>query len=114
VKCGILHSLAVACKYSIIIITIIIIIYLIANNKLLFSGWLALAPAFGGQLFITLFGAVFDWHQPSPTSITCEGSACYQDIFIFTSIACLASLVVSILLYRRRTQQAAIYLCIES
>ncbi|KAI8051166.1 major facilitator superfamily domain-containing protein [Syncephalis plumigaleata] len=79
-------------------------------------GWLALAPAFGGQLFITLFGLVFDWHQSSSsmTSTTCEGSACYQDIFMFTSIACLASLVVSILLYRRRTQQAAIYLCVNS
>ncbi|RKP24084.1 major facilitator superfamily domain-containing protein [Syncephalis pseudoplumigaleata] len=80
-------------------------------------GWLALAPAFGGQLFITLFGLVFDWHQPAASSLSpvgCEDIACYRDVFTITSAACTASLVVAVQLYRRRTQHAAVYLCADA
>ncbi|EGF82692.1 hypothetical protein BATDEDRAFT_86493 [Batrachochytrium dendrobatidis JAM81] len=72
-------------------------------------GWMTVMPAFGGPIFSTLFGIVYDYSTlhgngvDLPSGIVCKGNACFSDSFIVgSSMLCICVVLTSIVCVRRR------------
>lgn len=59
------------------------------------SGWITIAPIFGGNAFTVMFGRILDAHTPEGSSDSdrkcLTGRECYNDVLYVAAAACVAS-----------------------
>ncbi|KAJ2995041.1 hypothetical protein HDV02_001118 [Globomyces sp. JEL0801] len=67
-------------------------------------GWMTVMPAFGGYLFATIFGAVY---EESGVSV-CKGQNCYMKSFIIATVLSLLALFGNIFLYFKRYRETRV------